>query len=157
MHAEYVFAYPRGAERKIRVDPAALGFSRGVYVFDFLARTGHVVTTGPIEEELSGDYGYFVVVPLGKSGIAFIGDAGQFVTLGKQRIPEVSDDGSVEVSIAFARGEGPRTLIGYSPTLPKVKASDGSAAPPSYNSGTHLFRVEVSAGADAMALVRISR
>jgi ubiquinol-cytochrome c reductase iron-sulfur subunit len=42
------------------------------------------------------DRGYYIVAPVGPSGIAFLGDAGQFVSLGRKRIASLKDDGAVD-------------------------------------------------------------
>ena len=157
LRAEYVFAYARGAERSVALDPKALGFTGSVYVFNYLLGAGTVVVQGAFQDNLSQDYAYYIVAPIGKSGMAFLGDAGQFVTMGKQRITHLADDGVLDVSVAYAGGEGSRTLFGYSPSPPVVKASDGSAAPLAYDAASHLFRVPVSAGADGMAKIEIRR
>jgi hypothetical protein len=161
LHAAYVFAYPRStggaANRSISLDPEALGFRGSVYIYEYLAGTGRIVTAEPLTATISGDYGYYIVVPVGKSGIGFLGDAGQWVTLGKQRIASLTDDGVVHATVTFAKGEGPRTLFGYAPSLPIVTASDGSAAPVTYDAASHLFHVVVTAGADGMAKIEIKR
>jgi hypothetical protein len=157
LHAGYVFAYPRGKDRRIMFDLRELGFTGSVYVFNSLTGQGRTVTSGEFEEELTGDYGYYIVVPVGKSGIGFLGDEGQIITLGKTRIPTVTDDGRVHVAMTFSKGEAARTVFGYSPTAPIVKALDGSAKLTTYDVASHLFHVEVSPGVDGMARIVIGR
>ena len=87
---------------------------------------------------------YDVVVPVGRSGIAFLGDAGKLVSLGKQRITRLSDDGAVHATIAFAAGEGAVTLHGYAPSRPVVTATKGTAGPVTYDAASGQFSVAVS-------------
>jgi hypothetical protein len=92
------------------------------------------------------DGSYLQVVPVGRSGIAFLGDAGKFVSLGKQRIRSLSDNGTVHATVAVAPGDGPVTLHGYSPSPVSATASGGSADQVRYDNATHLFSVRVSPG-----------
>jgi hypothetical protein len=95
---------------------------------------------------------------MGKSGIALIGDTGQFVTLGKKRVTALVDDGDdVHVSLAFAAGEQSRTLQGYSPDAPTITAGTGAAGARSYNPATGRFMVQVSPGPNGVASLRIRR
>jgi hypothetical protein len=55
--------------------------------------------------------GFYLLVPVGASGIAFLGDRHQFVTLGKRRIPAVVDAGLVDVEVSFAAGENSRYAV----------------------------------------------
>src|SRR5262249_20997452 len=89
------------------------------------------------------------------SGIAFLGDAAHFVSLGRKRITDLRDDGCVTAAVAFANGERPRTLFGYSPSTPAVAARNGSAVLQSYDADSHLFRRTVTPGASGAAVVSI--
>ena len=46
-----------------------------------------------------------IVAPVGPSGIAFLGDAARFVSLGRTRIPEVSDDSVLRASVDLVGGD----------------------------------------------------
>jgi hypothetical protein len=61
----------------------------------------------------------------------------------------------VHAVLAFASGEGPVTLHGYSASQPSVSAGNGSTGPASYDPGTHLFQFTVSPGAHGQASVTI--
>jgi hypothetical protein len=95
------------------------------------------------KESLEKDYAYFIVVPLGQSGIAFLGDRDQFVSLGKQRISQLSDNGTVRVTVQFAHGENSRTVHGYSPTAPVITPIKGKTGASTYDSAAHRFTVSV--------------
>jgi hypothetical protein len=101
--------------------------------------------------------GYLVAAPIGPSGIALLGDTGQFVTLGNKRIVALTDNGVVHVSLAFAAGERARTLQGYSPDPPIVTAGTGEVVRRRYDSATGRFAVEVMPGPDGVASLRIRR
>ena len=68
----------------------------------------------------------FVLSAVGPSGIAFLGDRDQFVTLGKKRIPSFTDTGRVDATVAYGAGEQVRTLFGYATQPVAAVALDGS-------------------------------
>lgn len=144
LRAAYVFAYKSGSGSVATLVPAALGFTGPVLVYDVFAGTA-------IRQDASASYShdvgagpaYLVVVPVGASGIGFIGDAGKYVSLGRERISSVSDDGAVHVSVDFAASESSVTLSGYAAAAPTVTASVGSAATPTFDPSTGLFQVVV--------------
>ncbi|HEY3992473.1 MAG TPA: hypothetical protein VGM01_06280 [Ktedonobacteraceae bacterium] len=156
--AAYVFAYSRTSptSQTATITPASLGITGDAYVYNYFSGSGTVVKAGQSFTSNVNAGSYFVVVPIGASGIAFLGDAGKFVSLGSKRISSLSDDGSVHATVAFAAGEGPVTLHGYAPTQPMVVPSNGSASPVTYNPTTHLFSVTVSAGKSNSATIRLS-
>src|SRR4029077_20204876 len=110
LKAFVVQAYACGHGKTVAFTPASLGLHTRAYIFDYFSHKGTVLDpdktfTESLEKEpLEKDYAYFVVVPLGQSGIAFLGDPDQFVSLGKQRISQLSDNGKVRVNIQFAHG-----------------------------------------------------
>ena len=158
MRPAYVFAYPRGLDTAVSFQPEDLGFEGPVYVYDNVAGAGRPVDSTEIfTATVAGAYAYYIVTPIGKSGIGFLGDAHQLVSLGRRRITQMVDDGVLEVSVAFASGESFRMLHGYSPSAPAVSALEGTAGTPVYDSGTQRFSVRVSGNASAKAVLRIAR
>jgi|GEM_PF-2244345 len=159
----YVFAYARtSANLNAGFSPAQLGMSSNAYVYDYFNQTGMVVaassafnfTTTTPDAVIGGSY--FIVSPIGASGLAFIGDANKFVTAGKKRISAVSDSGSLQVTVAFAAGESNATLLGYTPAYaPTVTASNGSAGPV-YLNGGRLFMVSVSPDSSGTASITLN-
>jgi hypothetical protein len=157
MKAAYVVAYPRGLDTTVSFQPSSLGMSGPVYVYDYLADTGQVMdAANQFSDLINGTYAYYVVTPIGPSGIGLLGDAEQLVPLGKQRISRVTDDGVLELAVAFAPGEIRRTIQGYSPEPPAVTAQTGTVGSVSYNAAMQRFRFSVSAGADGTATVDIA-
>jgi hypothetical protein len=143
----YVYAFTTGGSTTSSFSPATLGVAGQAYVYDFFARTGRLIdATESATKDLGKDgSGYWVVAPVGRSGIAFLGDEGKWVSLGKKRFSSVSDDGTLSVSLRFARGEGPVTLHGYAAKAPVASASKGKVGSVQYDASAKTFRVEVTA------------
>lgn len=93
-------------------------------------------------------------MPLGPSGVALAGDAGKLVSLGKKRITQLSDTGTLSVGVAFAAGETSVTLHGYAAVQPTATASTGSVGGVTWDAGTKTFTVTVmpSGGVAAISL-----
>jgi len=156
LKAFYVLAYARGHQRKIAFTPASLGLHTRAYAFDYFLRTGAVLNPDQtFTDTLAKDYAYFIVVPIGPSGIAFLGDRDQFVSLGKQRVSQLSDNGTLRVTIQFAPGENSRTVHGYSPTVPVITAIRGKTGAPTYDATLHQFTASVSPDSNASADLEI--
>jgi hypothetical protein len=157
MRALYVFAHPRTDDRTFTFTPEKLGLSGNAYVYNWLADRGHRVNAGePWTQTIHGDPSYLVVVPVGKSGIAFLGDAGKFVPLGKKRVSELSDDGVLNASLDFASAEHSITIHGWAPSMPLAAATAGSVGALTYDRDSGRFDVEVFPGQSATARIRLS-
>ncbi len=166
MKAAYVLAYSRprpDLATTAAYTPSELGFDAHgrVYVYNDTTHAGAVQPAGQVVTPRIQPYqqAYDIVVPVGPSGIALLGDTGKFASLGAQRIRALSDDGrAVRATISFAAGEGPVTLSGYAAAAPSATAIYGSVRAVRYNARTHLFGVTVVPGPDgATAKVRIAR
>jgi hypothetical protein len=154
----YVFGYNRTTDPTATFIPASLGLSGPVFIYNYFSNSGAVADAAePFSESMVNGHAYYVVVPIGASGIGFLGDAGQFVSLGKRRITAVRDDGTLEATVAFANGEESRIVHGYSPSLPTVAAADGTVGTITYDPETQLFTVEIGPGADGLAIVDITQ
>ncbi len=157
MKAAYVFAYPRGVDTTVSFQPFSLGLGGPVYVYNYFADAGQVMDSGSqFSAQIAGAYAYYIVTPIGPSGIGLLGDADQLVPLGKQRIPRVTDVGILDLVVAFAPGESRRTIHGYSPKPVVVTAKKGTVSSGSYDPATQRFRFSVSAGVDGTAVVDIT-
>ena len=157
LKASYVFAYKRGNNTAITFNPSSLGLNGAVYVYNYFTGSGLIVEPGKDYSGTVNDASYYIVVPIGQSGIAFLGDTGKFASLGKKRIPQLTDNGSVQATITFAAGEKSVTLSGYSPSLPTASASKGIVGPVTYNSSTHFFKFAVSPSADRSATITLKQ
>ena len=157
LRAWYFFLYPQGGNTQAQFRLSDAGIDRPVFLYDYFAGAGRVVRPTECLSEDVGQYRYLVAAPIGKSGIALLGDTGHFVTLGKKRVTSLADDGVVHVSLAFAAGESARTIEGYSPVPPAATALDGAAGPLSYNAATGRFTLIVLPGPDGLASLQIAR
>jgi hypothetical protein len=161
LKAFYVLSYARGRQKTVAFTPSSFGLHTRAYVFDYFSHKGTIVdpdqtlTESLEEESLEKRYAYFIVVPLGPSGIAFLGDRDQFVSLGKQRISQLSDNGTVRVTIQFAHGENSRTVHGYSPTAPVITPIKGKTGASTYDSAANRFTVSVSPDSNGSAELEI--
>jgi len=156
LRTHYVFAYTQGTNSQAGLSPSDFGAAGPVYLYDYFARKGQVAEASDvIRKQIAGDALYLVAAPIGPSGLAILGDLDQFVPMGKKRIPAMSDDGSVNLTIAFAKGEAVRAIHGYSPVWPASHATDGAIGPVTYDAATKLFQIPVSPGADGLATIVI--
>jgi hypothetical protein len=159
LRTEYLFAFNRrnSSRGEVRLTPSQLGFTGSAYVYDFFSGGAerlkpdavfHAPVTG-------GSTGFWVVAPIGKSGIAFLGDQGKFVGTGKQRITSIHDEsGRLAMDVLFADKETSATLHGYADSPPRVTTPSGQVGAVAYDSTTHHFAVEVKP--DPAALVENS-
>lgn len=144
LRAAYVFTYKTGTGTTATFAPKVLGFSGPVVIYDVFASTAvRQDASSAYSHDVSSGPAYLIIVPVGTSGIGFLGDLGKYVSLGRQRISSVSDDGAVHVGVAFAAAETAVTLRGHAPSIPNVAASLGSAEAPSFDPSTGLFQVAV--------------
>lgn len=161
--ALYVFAFGENSSKLAgSIVPASLGITNSAYIFDYFNVTGTVISAGSpfnfttaMPNDASGG-NYFVIVPVGPSGIAFLGDMNKFVMRGKKRIPSFSDNGFLRVTVAFAAGETNVTFCGYAPSSPYVFALDGATNNMAYNTTSHLFTLNVAPGNSGTATLGFS-
>jgi hypothetical protein len=152
LKAWYIFAYPQGQNTTAAFRLADLGAAGSFYLYDYLAGSGALVDAADaLNLPISGAALYLIAAPVGPSRLAVLGDTGQFVTLGKKRISQLADDGTVRLTVAFAPGETARTIQIYSPALPRIGIRDGSIAATEYNTKSGLFSVTLTPGPDAQA------
>ncbi|MBD0739348.1 CBM35 domain-containing protein [Streptomyces sp. CBMA29] len=140
---------PTGPSQTASFTLASLGQTGPAYAYDYFAAKGSLIPQGGTVSATVGTGTYWVVAPVGASGIAFLGDAGKFVSHGDKRVEHLSDDGTVRATVSFAPGEAPVTLHGYAPRKPTVAATTGSVGAVSYDTGTKLFRFTATADPSA--------
>ncbi len=156
MVARYIFAYPRGANHNITIRPSDYGITGQAWLQDQLNGTGSLIQPNSAVNLTLKGTSYFVLMPVGKSGLAFLGDRDQFVTLGKTRISQLSDTGRILTTIQFAAGETSRTVFGYSPHPVVAAVSGRNTEEVSWNAATQLFTVVVHATHSGSAVLQIS-
>jgi hypothetical protein len=99
--------------------------------------------------------GYYLIAPIGTSGVAFLGDKGKFVPVGKKRVSAFTDDGTMTAKIEYATGEGAVTIQGYAASSPTVTATAGTVGAVSYSATTQRFSVAVTpAGTSATISIK---
>jgi hypothetical protein len=144
----YVFAFTDTAGATASFTPSELGYTGSVYVYDVNRDSGGVAsatqaTTAALAT--TNSTAYFLVSPIGPSGIAMLGERGKVAPLGKKRVSALSDTGTVTATVQFGAGEGAVTLQGYAPRAPTVTASSGTAGPVGYSTATQRFTIPVTA------------
>jgi hypothetical protein len=145
---EYVFAFnrPKTPADEVHFSPAELGLSGPAYVYNYFSGTGKLLNddadfTAPLSKGASA---FYVVAPVGQSGIAFLGDKNVFVGTGKQRITSLHDEaGKLTVGIVLAQNEKSVVLHGYAAVEPKVTVISGLDDAIRYDPVSHYFAVEV--------------
>ena len=145
---EYVFAFrrPKTSESQVEFSLAEIGVEKPACVFDYFAGTGQRLEAGgkvsaPLPK--SGMV-FYVVAPVGKSGIAFLGDRDKFVGTGKQRISSLQDSpGKLTAKVVFAETETVVTLHGYADVAPVVSVEAGQAGAVQFDATTKHFSVEI--------------
>ncbi len=157
VRTNYIFAWVNGAGREAQFSLSELGATQQTYLYDYFGGKGRLVNPSDVVSESIPDrFLYWIAAPVGPSGIAVIGDGGQFVTMGKKRIQQVTDNGTaVSLTVSFAGGEQSRKILGYAGARPSVRAESGAAHLMSYNATTGLFGIAVLPGADGTASVEI--
>jgi autotransporter-associated beta strand protein len=163
LRAAYVFSFAQAsALTNSSFIPNQLGVPGDAYVYDYFSRTGVVVaasntfnfTTTMPSNNVNGSY--FVVVPVGLSGIAFLGDTNKFVTLGKKRISTMTDGGVLKVTASFAVGEPNLMLVGYAPSAPYIGTLNGTFGVMHYDPITHFFSVSLAPDGSNTATLTLS-
>ncbi len=145
----YVFAFARTPLDRgpVRFRAAQVGLRGRMAVYDYFSRQLTVVPSG---ESFRGqlekdDASYYVCAAMGKSGIAFLGDAGKFVGTGRVRIAAIRDSPTqLEATVVFAKGERAVTLHGYAGSPPEVTVKGGTADTLRYDRSNREFTVTIS-------------
>lgn len=157
LRVEYVFAYPREDATDATVQPSELGFHGEVYAYNWREGTGERLGAGStLTIPFRSGWGYEVVSPIGPSGMALVGDTGNFVTAGRSRVPQVSDNGQLHIAVSFALNETAQTIAVYAPHAPSVEVSDGRKAAEKFDARDHLFLLTLNPGKDQLARVTLT-
>ena len=152
----YLFEFAQGPTTQVSFRLSEAGVDRPVYLYDYFQDSGQVMQPDDLFTVDTTGFRYQVAVPVGRSGIAVLGDTGQFVPMGKKRVPAFSDDGTARITVAFAPGETVRTLRGYSPTAVTARATGGVAGRIERDSATGLFSLHVEPGTNGKASIELS-
>jgi hypothetical protein len=138
-HYLFAFSTERTTDNKFNFRPSDLGAKGKDVVYDPI---NHELKVLESNETFSGSipdqkYVYYIVAPVTKSGIAFLGDENKIAATGKKRIAELnSSENDLKVKVLFARGEKEIILGGYYEK--SVTADKGKL---SLDPQNHLFRL----------------
>ncbi|HEV2455367.1 MAG TPA: hypothetical protein VGY98_13970 [Verrucomicrobiae bacterium] len=149
LRTAYVFAFNRSkaGDEQLSFTPAELGFDQPVVVYDYFAGAGRRLKSGESfpASMAAGGAAFYIVAPVGKSGIAFLGDKGKFVSTGKERIISLDDEKKgLTAKILFAPSESSVVLYGYVDHRPKVNAQSGRAHFLHYDAATGYFEIKAA-------------
>jgi len=124
-----------------------IGVKGTAYVYDFFNQQAYRVDpdatfSAPLDED---GFNYYVIAQPGISGIALFGDAGTFVSSGKQRIASLQQEPKkLTVDVLFAQGEKGIRLHGCCPSPLKASVA-GQVLDVSYDPASQHFAVDVNA------------
>lgn len=158
LRAAYVLACARQPwmVSNVTVQTKELGLSGPVYVYDLLGQSGQVYSGGSFPAIVDYFGKGFVVVPVGSSGIAFLGDLNTDVPLARKFITELSDDGTtVRTTVAFTPGQNSVVISFWASSAPLVTVN-GHRARTAYDPSTGLFHVTVLPDGTGQAKVEMS-
>ena len=151
---EYIFAFnrPKTPADKIHFTLGELGVNGPAYVYDYFSGTAQRFdANGKFSAPLAKDASaFYVVAPVGKSGIAFLGDKNKFVGTGRQRIESLHDEtDKLTVGVVLAANEKSVVLHGYAASVPKATVLAGEDDDVQYNPVTHYFTVVINVDTNA--------
>jgi hypothetical protein len=143
----YVFAFAQAnGDGQVTFSPAALGYDGPVYAYNYFE--GHGLYRQPddhISFKAPDDGAYWIVVPIGPSGVGLLGDEDRFISNGRKRIARIADLGALTAQVVFAAGESRIRLHGFSRARPEVRAARARIENLTYDSQTQRFHVDLVA------------
>lgn len=151
---EYVFAFnrPKTPDDKVHFTLGELGVNGPAYVYDYFSGASQRLDarakfSAPLARDAAA---FYVVAPVGKSGIAFLGDKDKFVGTGRQRIEWLHDEaGKLTVGVVLAANEKSVVLHGYAPSAPKATVLAGEDDDVQYDPVTRHFTVVINVDTNA--------
>lgn len=155
---EYVFAYSRNvnAPETVSFAPQDFGFSGNVYAYDYFGKTGwQQGAAQAIVKPVDSQGSYFVIAPVGPSGIAFLGDLSRFVPASHQRVLSLADNGQITATLQFKPPETV-TISVYAASAPVVTASGATVSTATYDSTSGLYQVAVTSVQNNQAAIAIA-
>ena len=155
---EYVFAYSRDSNMAMRASfaPKDFGFSSEVYIYDYFNRSGRRQPAAQtIETAVDNQGSYFVISPVGPSQIAFLGDLSKFVPASHLRVPSLSDNGQITLTLQLQPGETTSLWLSAA-AAPIVSADQATVSAPRFDASTGLYEFTVSPGQHEQATIRIA-
>lgn len=154
----YVFAYGRDltASQPVSFAPQDFGFSGNVYVYDYFGNSGwQQPATQAVARSVDSQGLYFVIAPVGPSGMAFLGDLSRFVTASHQRVIALTDNGQITATLEFTGTESVTISI-FAASAPSITAEGANVTAPTYNSTTGLYQVTLTPTQNSQATIHIA-
>jgi hypothetical protein len=111
---------------------------------------------GDAEFLAPADGAYWIVVPVGPSGVGFLGDAGKFVSNGRNRVDRMRDTGELTARIVLSAGKSRLRLQGFSRARPEIRAARARVENLIYDSRTGLFQFDLLAKSGTSPEVALS-
>jgi hypothetical protein len=155
---EYVFAYSRDVTTPAQVtfSPQDFGFTSDVYLYDYFGQTGSCQSASQaIVPTVDSQGSYFVMTPVGPSGMAFLGDLSRFVTASQQRVSSLVDDGQITATLEFNAPETVPISV-FAPSTPVVSADGATVSAPVLDAATGLYQITVTSTQNRHATIRIA-
>ena len=154
----YVFAYARSASEESTTVPLSnLEVSGSVFAYDWLTHRGEMIPEGgSLRMRFVDGWDYQILSPVNREGLALLGDTEKFVPLGKQRIADLEDRGTLTTTIKFASGEDMLTILGYASHSPKLKVLKGKLNNTAYDPQTKIFRAQIAPSSPGEAILQVS-
>jgi hypothetical protein len=142
----YLIAYPRsGSASSTTVSLDDLGIHGAVYAWNWQDQSGKTIPAGgSITVPFTSGWGYEVLAPINKNGIALLGDTSKIVPLARKRFASVTNNGAVNAVFSFAAGESFVRVSGYSRHKPKIRAQQGTVHNIHYDAATGVFSFSAS-------------
>ncbi len=143
----YLFVPGAGAP-SYSFNPALEGFpapANGMYAYNWFSKTGQFVAAGnPLTATCAAGtnaFHYWVVAPVGASGLAFLGDLSKYTSCGRQRITSlVHSPTQLTVWVDLEPQEATVTLSGYATVKPNAICSN-NATLGTVNFANNIFSV----------------
>ena len=153
----YVFAFRQTAEqRTASFLPSALGYKGPVYAYNYFDKRGIYVEPRKAIEFVVPDNGaYWIIVPVGRSGVGFLGDAGKFVSNGRNCIAHILDTGTLTARVVFSAGERRLHLYGFSRLQPAIQTTGAVVENLTYDLHTQLFQFDLVAKPNTTPVVAL--
>jgi hypothetical protein len=143
----YIFAFAQTTDdKKATFSPAALGYDGPVYAYSYFHKYGtYLQPREHVSFVVPEEGAYWIVVPVGASGVGFLGDEDKFVSNGKSRVARILDNGALTARVIFAKGESRLRLHGFSLVRPDVRAARATVENLAYDSQTRHFHFDLVA------------
>jgi len=153
----YVFAFAQSSEeRTTTVSVGALGYDAPVFAYNYFSGEGtYLRPAQALTFALPDDGAYWIVIPVGASGVGFLGDIGKFIPDGRARVASLRNANVLVARILFAKGEKHLRLSGFALEPPKVRARRGIIDNVVYDPDSRLFHFDLTARSGSLRPVTL--